>query len=151
MAIAGKHFYHGAALSLITDHVDFVGLSRIKDIASNAFALNNNIGVFVKHTEGKASPWVFGFTPEHQEAVRHLFDRFKKRAFVVCVCPPAGICILTYGEYAAVIDENFNVQGNLTIKRPSGGGFRVNGPKGQLKPIIPLKRFPQLLFESSRH
>src|ERR1700759_225921 len=113
MGIARKSYYRGAALSGIVDRGEFTALPSLSDIGSGAYLVNHNIGLFIKHTEKTGSPWVFGFHPEHQSAIRDLFGKYKDRTFIICVCPPDGICVLTYGEYAAVLDENFRAQENL--------------------------------------
>ena len=51
MAIAKKHFFHGAALSLVTARGEFTGLARLEDLGAAAYAVNHNIGMFIKHTE----------------------------------------------------------------------------------------------------
>ena len=146
MAIAKKHFFHGAALSLITVRGEFTGLARLKDLGAAAYAVNHNIGIYIKHTEKEDSPWTFGFSPEHQEAMQQLNARYGDHAFLVLVCPPAGVCLLTYGQYQQAIDENLTEQENIIVRRPGGGGFRVSGANGRVPGVIPVNRFPELLF-----
>lgn len=146
MAIGEYHFYHGAALSVLVSRTEFTGLSRIVDIGP-AYAVNNVIGLYVKHTTRNDSPWQFTFTPDHQDEIRKLFNRFGDRIFIALVCGNTGICILKYGEYANTLSEDFNNQKALIVRRPSGRGFRVSGSAGKLKGVIPLNRYPEVLFE----
>ncbi|MBW1999256.1 MAG: hypothetical protein JRJ29_15015 [Deltaproteobacteria bacterium] len=146
MAIPEKHFYHGAALSLIAARGEFTGLTRLPDYGSSAYAVNHDVGIYVKHTENDYTPWQFNFSPRHQKEVRDLFGRYHEKTFIVLVCGRIGVCLLTYGEYASAIDENFRDQEVLFVERPGGGGFRVRGAAGQLPRVIALNRFPESLF-----
>jgi len=148
MPIPQYHYYHGAALSIITEPGEFTGLARTPVYGAGAYAVNHNIGIFIKHTTHEDSPFHFTFSPEHQTGIRDMFRRYGDRTFVVLVCCEVGICVLSYGEYAAVIDENFNEQEGITVERPDGGGFRVRGAQGELPHVIPLNRFPTLIFEA---
>lgn len=147
MSIPEYHYYHGAALSLITEQGKFTGLARTPALGSGAYAVNHDIGVFIKHTTKGKSPFHFTFAPEHQESIRKIFDRFGSKAFVLLVCGEEGICALTYGEYATVIKEDFKTQDSLTVERPGRGGFRVKGANGRLPKVIPVSRFPSIVFE----
>jgi hypothetical protein len=147
MSIAEYHFYHGAALSLIVSRGEFTGLVRIPEIGGAAYAVNHDIGVYIKHTTNSSGPWQFNFHAGHQEAIRNLFNRYKEKTFVALVCGDVGVCLLKYGEYAAVIDENFKEQEGLSVEKPEGGGFRVQGASGQFGKVIPLNRFPSQIFE----
>ena len=146
MSIAEYHFYHGAALSVLVSRIEFTGLSRITDIGP-AYAVNNVIGLYIKHSTIKLSPWQFTFTQDHQSEIRKLFQRFDDRTFIGLVCGNSGICLLKYGEYANTLEEDFNNQKTLTVRRPAGGGFRVVGSAKKLKGVISLSRFPEALFE----
>lgn len=143
--IARYHFYHGAALSMLVSRNEFTGLSRITDLGS-AYAINNVVGLYVKHATNGSTPWQFTFIPDHQHEMRGLFQRFGDRTYVALVCGRQGICLLTYGEYAGVLEEDFNNQKALVVRRPSGGGFRVSGSGGRLDRVIALNRYPEGLF-----
>jgi hypothetical protein len=147
MSIADYHFYHGAALSILVSQSDFTGLSRIPDLG-NAYAVNNMTGLYIKRATADNSPWLFNFHPEHQTDIRNLFQRFNEKTFIALVCGKTGICLLQYGSYANVLEEDFNNQKTLTIKRPQSGGFRVVGQNQQLKGVVPIKNYPDGLFNS---
>lgn len=144
--IANYHFYDGAALSLITDRGEFTALTRFPDVAGRAYAVNHDKGIYVKHSTTNGTHWQFTFAPEHQAAVRDLFKKYDNKTFIVLICGEVGICAISYGEYSAALDENFKAQRALTVERPSGGGFRVHGPGGYVKGVVPLNRFPGCLF-----
>ena len=150
MSIAEYHFYHGAAMSLIAARGEFTGLTRISSLGTCAYAVNHDTAIYLKHTTNSNSPWYFTFLPEHQEAVRKLFQRYEDKALIALVCGDVGVCLLTYGEYAAALDENFKEAEALTVERPGGGGFRVRGAAGKVKGVVPLSRFPQSLFQENR-
>jgi len=71
----------------------------------------------------------------------------REKTYLALVCGKIGICLLEYGEYAGVLEENFDEQRYLIVKRPEGGGFRVNGASKEIPNVIPLNRFPRRIFE----
>jgi hypothetical protein len=94
MTIADYHFYDGAALSLITGRGEFTALTRFPDVAGRAYAVNHDIGIYVKHSTTDGTRWQFTFAPEHQEAVRDLFRKYGDKTFIVLVCGEVGVCAL---------------------------------------------------------
>ena len=146
MPIAEKHFYHGAALSLIAARGEFTALRRLREECRSAYAVNDNVGIYVKHSKAEYGPWQFNFLPDHQTEVRDLFRAKGERTFIVLVCGHTGVCLLTYGEYANVVDENFKEQEAVLVERKGAGGFRVRGAGGALERVVPLNRFPDGLF-----
>src|SRR6266496_3722016 len=103
MPIADYHFFDGAALSLITGRGEFTALTRLPDLSGRAYAVNHDTGIYVKHATTGTTRWQFTFVPEHQEAIRDMFQKYGDKTFVVLVCARVGVCALTYGEYAAAL------------------------------------------------
>ena len=123
------HFYHGAALSTLVSRTEFTVVSRIDNLGS-AYAVNNVVGLYIKHATKPNGPWQFTFAPEHQQEIRTLFQRYDNQTFIALVCGHQGVCLLGFGEYAAVLPEDFSHQKVLHVRRSSGGGFRVSGSAG---------------------
>lgn len=68
------------------------------------------------------------------------------RTYILLVCND-WVCVLTYEEYAHCIDVNSVTDEWLEVQRPGGGGYRVRGTKGELSNVVPLNRFPDILFK----
>jgi hypothetical protein len=148
MPIPDYHLYEGAVLSLIAARGEFTGLTRFTELQGHAFAINHDIGIYVKHSTKSDSPWLFNFLPDHQGAIRKLFDKYRgEKTFVALVCEKVGVCLLKYGEYAGALDENFRKQATITVQRPRGGGFRVHGAAGKVAKVVPLNAFPEDIFK----
>jgi len=146
MAIPEYHFYHGAALSLIVSQGQFTGLARMPELGKAAYAVNHDTGIYIKHATTSSSPWQFIFKPDHQEAIRGLYKKYSDKTFIALVCEKEGVCLLTYGQYASVINENFKTDEGVSVERPGGGGFRVQGRAGKLNYVIRLNQFPADIF-----
>lgn|GEM_PF-1540122 len=82
-----------------------------------------------------------------QETVRKLFSKYDEKTYLALVCGKIGVCLLQYREYLALIYENFIQQEIISVAITKHGRFRVQGPKGQLKKAILMKRFPEAIFE----
>jgi len=75
-----------------------------------------------------------------------MFERYREKAFLALICKDIGVCLLTYGEYRKTVNERFLKAEGIKVEKPERGGFRVNGSKGRIG-VIPLNRYPRLLFE----
>lgn len=141
--------YHGAVLSIITEHPSFTSINKLPDYANvrAVYLLNHDTVLYIKHSTLTGNEWSFTFSPRNQHEVRRLFDQYSDRTFIILVCSDL-VCLLRYGEYAACLDENFSEDEWLVAWRPEGGGFRVRGKMGELSGVIPLNRFPDELFEN---
>jgi len=145
MAIRKYHFYHGAVFSMIVKEAKFTAINRHHRINGNNYVINGDTGLHSKYSSEQA-PWHFTFTGEHQVEIRRLFDMYRDKTYVALICGIDGVCLLRYGEYASVIDENFSEQEQITVERPPRGSFRVSGSRGVFPRRIRLSRFPDELF-----
>lgn len=141
------HYYHGAALNIIAEQSAFSSINKFPGIDSRAaYLLNHNIALFVKHSTVEGLKWRYTFTPEHQDVIRKLFNSIGDRTYILLICRE-WVCILKYGEYASCLDENYKDDEWLEVWRPEGGGYRVRGARGELPHVIPLNRFPNMIFQ----
>jgi hypothetical protein len=147
MSFDDYQYYHGAALCVIAEHDAFTSINKFPDIESRAtYLLNHNTALFVKHTTVEGLKWKFTFSPEHQDIIRRLFDRMGERTYILLVCNE-WVCMLNYGEYATCLDENHQDSEWLEVWRPEGGRYRVRGAQGDLPNLVPMNRFPDILFD----
>lgn len=145
---------HGAAISLITSQGEFQSITKPPGASQSEYLLNHDSALYMKYATEDAdneNRWMFWFTPEHQEAIKRLSERYRNRTFIVLICYDEWVCILSYDEYRQCLDENQVENEWIEVTRPDGGGFRVRGKKDRLSRIIPLNAFPRILFERNKH
>lgn len=147
MSIRDRAFYHGAALAGITDHDEFTAINRVPNLDSpSAYIINNNIGIYIKHSTAIDTPWRFTFSPEHQNDVRRLYDQFREHTHLIFVCGTDGFCLVDYGTFSACLDMNHRENEWLEITRINGGRYRIRGAQAIGDRTIPMNAFPQRLF-----
>ena len=145
MSISTENFYHGAALAKLVSSAEFTVLSRDDSFGRGGYRVNQTIGLFIKYSTHNSS-WQFTFQAEHQHSLREMLRLFPNKTYIALVCGEKGICLLSYGDYATVINENFTTQESITVDRPPRGCFRVRGSQGELDHTIPENRYPTDLF-----
>jgi hypothetical protein len=140
------HRYHGAALNIIAEQKAFSSINKYPGIDSRAtYLLNHNTALFIKHSTVDELKWSFTFTSEHQDILKKLYDGMGERTYILLICK-TWVCVLTYEEYASCLDVNHTTDEWLEVRRPQGGGYRVRGANRQLPNVVPLNRFPDILF-----
>ena len=148
MTISEKAFFHGAALFEITESEHFTSINKDPHVnSSSAYVLNHDTGLYIKYSRTDGPPWGFTFTPDHQDEIRRLFDRYGEKTFIVLVCKNDGICVIDYGIFAGCLDLNHTDAEWLEASRPAGGSYRVRGARGEHGRKIPRNSFPSRLFE----
>ena len=144
MKIDNKDFFHGAALTKITEHRSFTALNKA-DAKYGHYLVNTDRRLLTKHSEKPRPPWQFTFNSDDLEILR--YDRDSGFiSFVVLVCGKVSICLLDESEYSALIDLNSSSQQSIRVQIPKAS-MQVNGSAGALRRMIRHKGFPNRIFE----
>ena len=140
--------YHGIALCRIV-HEDRVKSIKLYPTPSNSsYMINEEIGVFIKYSTKRMSPWRFTFQWEHRTELGEMCESLKA-VFVVLVCRDDGVACLNYHELIAVLgelDAIKEVTQWLAVARKPREKYRINGSHGSLKHKIADSQFPERLF-----
>ena len=153
--ISDFHKYHGAVLSVLSSTRPHTAINKLDDSSQGEYQINHNLGLYIKHATSDNNYWVFNFQPEHQYEIRRMFDRYHQSIVLALVCVSSteredtidGVCLIEYGEYAAVISPDTRSQKAIRVERPDGGSYWVSGPSGSLSGAIRQNRFPQRIIE----
>lgn len=140
-------FYHGVVFTRIM-HVARRPLSlRPYESPSNAsYVLNNEVGIYVKHSTKRLSPWRFTFLIEHQEEIDNLRAEFQK-VFLLLVCYDDGVVCISYDELKQILDDHHDPVEWISVSRQKRKMYTVNGSNGRLKCKIGKNDFPDKLFK----
>ena len=142
--------YHGIALCRIV-HADRVKSIKLYPTPSNSsYMINEEIGVFIKYSTNRMTPWRFTFRREHREELHEMFVLLKA-VFVALVCRDDGVACLNYRELVAVLGEIGELKDGmqwLTVVRKPREQYRISGSHGGLKHKIADSQFPKRLFTS---
>ena len=140
--------YHGIALCRIV-HDDRVKSIKLYPTPSNSsYMINEEIGVFIKYSTNRMTPWRFTFKREHREELHEMFVLLQA-VFVVFVCRDDGVACLNYRELVAVlggVGELKDAMQWLAVARKPREKYRISGSHGGLKHKIADSQFPKRLF-----
>ena len=140
-------FYHGVALCKIIHNVPHATTKLYSENSNSSYVLNKNIGIFIKYSTKRMSPWQFTFTRRHIDELFEMMQNLRA-VFLVLVCKDNGVICLNSKEIKALIDNDLNkTQGLLVVRKPREK-FRVScGKYEKLKFRIANNEFPAKIFK----
>ena len=139
-------FYHGLVFSRIIH--TYNGQIEIKPYptqSNSSYILNDKVGLYIKYSTKRMTPWHFSFRQQHQEEIQEMQAKLSS-VFVLLVCNDDGIVCINDKELKQVLDENFLPVESIRIGRKPREKYSVSGTDGKLKLKIGESDFPKKLF-----
>lgn len=125
-------FYHGVVFSALS-HYSRKPLTIMqyhsRDNAS--YIINDNIGVYIKYSTKRLSPWHFSFQPLHLIELQEI-DQEYHELIVMLVCRDDGIVGLIFDELVQVIDVASISTESISVHRRQREKYYVKGSLGAL-------------------
>jgi hypothetical protein len=126
--------YQGAVLRqlIVESEHSLTVRPYIREGRINAFVLNGRVGIYVKHSSKRMSPWRFTFTIEQAADLLDLEVKFPE-SFVVLICETNGLLTLNCFQLHEIV--SFQESGNawVRVERPPRAQYGVAGNRGELK------------------
>ena len=140
-------FYHGAALCKIIHSSPQVAIKLYSEKSNSSYIVNDDIGIFVKYSTKRMSPWQFTFAMEHCDELFNMVQNIKL-VFLVLVCNDDGIACLKIDEIKNLLNKSLDKPQSITVARRPREKYRVSGGKdGKFKIKIANNQFPAIIFE----
>ena len=136
--------YHGIVFSKIVRGASSVSISQYPS-KSNCSYVVNGVGIYIKYSTKRMSPWNFTFLKSHQEEIKNLKEELGQM-LVVLVCGEDGIASLTYEETKMLLDERIQDVERISVSRPPRGKYKITGTDGNMKNRIGNSEFPGKIF-----
>lgn len=126
-------FYQGAVLrKLVVECAHSLTLRpHVREGRINAFIVNGRVGLYVKHSSKRMSPWRFSFTIEQASDLLDLETRFPE-TFVVLICESDGLVTLNCVQLHEIVSFQDSQNAWVRVERPPRGQYDVGGNKGDL-------------------
>lgn len=112
----------------------------------NEGVLFKKIGVFIKTSDKRRSPWRYTFIRDHQTEI-DILNEDLDFSFVVFVNGDDGVACLTYEDLKQILDHDHEDAEWVSVKRPLRGQYIVSGNDGDLSKKIANSSFPGLILE----
>lgn len=125
--------YYGAAISMIVDSsVGGVLVENISKSSAGFYLIDRILPIFIKYSTSRKGPWVFNFQESHQSFQQSLYEEYGE-CLIVFVCGKDGVAALSHKSFRSVLDESFELQESVTIRRKHNEMYRVRGKDGVLE------------------
>ena len=113
-------FYHGLVFTkLIHNSREAVSIRLYSRDSNSSYILNDNIGLYIKYSTKRLSPWHFSFQKINQDEIHQLKDQLG-HVFLILVCGEDGIVSLSFEELKKInngknrrTNFEFNLRGKL--------------------------------------
>ena len=120
--------YHGAALARLIRHHTRVPIAiRAFEEGRSGYVLDQSVGLYIKYSTNRLSPWSFNFTDGHQREVAVLAGECPAGVFIALVCGEDGIACLSISEYHTLLDDDFEPVEWIKAVRGAREKYRLSG------------------------
>ncbi len=139
-------FFHGLVFARILHGTQCPLYIRTFQSVSNAsYVVNDTIGIYIKYSAKRMTPWRFTFMKDHQEELDLLKSNFKN-VFLVLVCNDDGVVCLSYSELTKILDNQHDPIEWISATRHKREMYSVRGSNGELDFKIGQNDFPEKIF-----
>lgn len=139
-------FYHGAVLTkLFHESKKDLVISIFPTPSNSSYVINKKIGLFIKYSSKRMSPWRFSFSQEHQDEILKIKNKIGS-VFLLLICGEDGVVALNFNELKEILNETHQVVEWISVSRTRNTEYQVKGSDGSLVYKISKKDFPRKLF-----
>jgi hypothetical protein len=139
-------FFHGLVFARIIHGTQRpLSVKPFQSISNASYVVNDNIGIYIKYSTKRMTPWRFTFQKEHQEEIDLMKSKFKN-VFLVLVCNDDGVVCLNYSELKQLFDNQHDPIEWISATRHKREMYAVKGSNGELGFKIGQNEFPEKIF-----
>jgi len=138
-------FYHGVVLSRLVHSNIPVQIHPFSTESNASYILNESIGLYIKHSTKRMTPWRFSFQKKHQNEIQEMEKRLDD-VFLILVCGDDGIVTLSYNELKKILDKQHDEVEWISILRRPREKYTVTGSDGKLRYKIGENEFPDKIL-----
>jgi hypothetical protein len=138
-------FYHGAVLTKIALGGKDSSIRSYESPSRSSYVIDGKIGLYIKHSTSRLTPWTFSFAKEHQDEIEKM-EKELGDVFVALVCDKDGIACLNFKELKVVLDEVHGESEWIRVSRRPREKYTIKGSDGKLGFKVAYSDFPAKLF-----
>ena len=132
--------YHGVVLARMVRGEGAGRRIRSHSTVRSAYVIDERLGLYVKYSTSRLSPWAFTFSRGHRRELVELSQELS-RVCVVLVCGQDGVVALTDSEVVQVLGEAGDDQW-MRVDRRRSQMYSVSGSFGRLPLKVADSSFP---------
>lgn len=142
-------FYHGTIFTrLIHNYGEPVIIRPYPTSSNSSYILNDTIGLYVKYSSKRMSPWRFSMQKLHQDEILQMKNQLSE-VFILLVCGEDGIVTLSFDELKQILDHAHDETEWISATRNPRKEYTVKGSDGKLSKKIGKSDFPKKIVEFS--
>lgn len=138
--------FHGLALAKLIHFNKLISLHLYSSPSNSSYVLNDNIGLFIKYSTKRLSPWRFSFLKEHQDEIKKMKDELSK-VFILLVCSQDGVVCISFDELKKILNEEHENIEWISASRKRREQYVIKGTDGKLSFRIGPGDFPRKIFD----
>jgi len=144
--ISEFEFYHGVAFARMLHVMQKELAIRPYSTADNAaYVVDRSIGIYIKHSTKRLSPWRFSFQRRHRDKITELKESLG-RAFLLLVCNDDGVVVLSFDEFRQILNEAHGDTEWISAARNPRQMYSIKGSDGELRFKVRKDEFLGKLF-----
>lgn len=139
-------FYHGVVLSRLVHGKVPVQIHTYPTDSNASYVLNGTVGLYIKHSTKRMTPWRFSFHQKHQDEIKEMKEKFSE-VFLVLVCGDDGVATLNFKDIKKILNEQHEEVEWMAVSRKPREKYTVSGSDGKLKHKIGENEFPNKILK----
>ena len=157
MAINSTQKYQGYVLATIARAVTgqpgiYLSLQPGDDRSAYVFNCvsgerSMRLGVYIKISTSRRSPWKYTFLRYHQEVVKKM-NEVCDATYIVFVNDDDGIACIDHQELKELLDDKFDDVEWISVARKLNESYKLNGKDGELSSKTKQGAFPELIVKA---
>jgi len=141
-------FFHGVVFARILHERNApIGIKSYPTSDNASYVINDGIGIYIKYSSKRMSPWRFSFQKEHQDEILEMKNKLGE-VYTVFVCNDDGIACLSFDELKGVLDTHHDTVEWVSVARGPREKYEIRGHDGKLRLKIGNSDFPEKIFKA---
>lgn len=124
--------YYGSVFTHIVDQYGAaVSVEKLSVGVQGFYLLNGKTPLYVKFSRSRKGPWSFNFRRDHQTEYQQLVRTYGD-CITALVCGKDGIVALNDLQIRQILDQEFEEQESVSVRRKLNHMYSVRGANGEL-------------------
>jgi len=125
--------YHGSAFAeLIDESLVPIKLFRPNLLNNSYYVLDENIGLYVKHSTKRMTPWRFTFLTDHVQELEKIIERHEY-CFLVLICGRDSIAVIEKTEILKLLPFANPAPSWVSVQTSHNTSLTIEGTCGSLE------------------
>lgn len=131
--ISDTAHYHGSFFVMLFEFFEEpITVERMPEYGPGYYLLGGIVPVYLKLSTKRKGPWAFNFFRGHQEAQDEIYAKYGE-CFTCLICGKDGVAGLNMEELRCVLDDEFEEQESIIVRRRLNTMYQIKGRNGKLE------------------